>query len=196
MWCTHISILQALTNTTHRYHIWGEMPHPAPAILNSDKRRDPEPYHSLLERHYTAVSLKHHIEATEFVRNYKTLGIGEHRDLIEPHYLKEVPHLGEMLGSLTVDPGSFHAYFSSQLSENERILLSAGADREKVPASNSSKQHGLPTPAQLKEVAAVLGDSVSWLFGHESLTLVFKRLKFKILLLFSVTQIVYATHEL
>ena len=158
-----ICILQSLTVPRY-HHIWGEIPSTLADKPKTEKVKEIESYHNLLERHYAAVSLKQHIEAINFVRNFKikSENDADHQVPVDQTSLNEVPHLDEMLGSLAVDRGSFHAYFSNQLSENERFLLSSGAGREQNPkSSNNNNLNRLPSPAQLQEVATILGDSVT-----------------------------------
>jgi len=112
----------------------------------------------ILERHYTAISLKQHIKAKEFVKNYKEDGQNDPKS----HYLdSEIPKLKETLDSITVDPHCFHAYFCSQLSSSERLLLASGSDSSRS-SSKDPMNYGLPTPLQLQDVFDNLRQSVSY----------------------------------
>lgn len=117
-----------------------------------------ESYQMILERHYTAISMKQHIKAKEFVKRYKEDGQNDPNG----HYLdSEIPKLKETLDSITVDPQCFHAYFCSQLSSSERLLLASGSDSSRS-SSNDPMNYGLPTPLQLQDVFDNLRQSVSY----------------------------------
>ena len=114
----------------------------------------------MVENYYTALSLQQHIQANDFVRQFKSTSnflLGHEQ--LEHCYLKiEEAQLQNTLTSLTVDQSSFAAYFSSQLSCNERLLLSTGLPSTNV--SNNIQNQGLPTPSQLQNVFDVLSSTV------------------------------------
>jgi hypothetical protein len=114
----------------------------------------------MVERNYTALSLQQHVQANDFVRQFKSnshFSLGTEQ--LEHCHLKiEDAQLRQTLTSMTVDQSSFVAYFSSQLSNNERLLLSTGTPSKNV--SNNSQNQGLPTPSQLQHVFDVLSTTV------------------------------------
>nr|SVE75252.1 EOG090X09QP [Daphnia dolichocephala] len=113
---------------------------------------------------YAAVSLKQHVQANDFVRQFRVKSnfyLG-HEQLNDCHLTVEDDQLRKTLTSMTVDQPSFAAYFSSQLSCNERLLLSTEADSKKSP-SNIENQ-GLPSQAQLQHVFNVLSTALPKLF--------------------------------
>lgn len=114
----------------------------------------------MVERNYTALSLQQHVQANDFVRQFKSnshFSLGTEQ--LEHCHLKiEDAQLQQTLTSMTVDQSSFVAYFSSQLSNNERLLLSTGTPSKNV--SNNSQNQGLPTPSQLQHVFNVLSTTV------------------------------------
>ncbi|XP_046644132.1 uncharacterized protein LOC124329140 [Daphnia pulicaria] len=118
----------------------------------------------MVERNYTALSLQQHVQANDFVRQFKSnshFSLGTEQ--LEHCHLKiEDAQLRQTLTSMTVDQSSFVAYFSSQLSNNERLLLSTGTPSKNV--SNNSQNQGLPTPSQLQHVFDVLSTTLPRLF--------------------------------
>nr|SVE74307.1 EOG090X09QP [Daphnia barbata] len=113
---------------------------------------------------YAAVSLKQHVQANDFVRQFRVKSnfhLG-HEQVNDCHLAVEDDQLQRTLASMTVDQPSFVAYFSSQLSCNERLLLSSKANSEKNP-SNVENQ-GLPSQTQLQHVFDVLSTSLPKLF--------------------------------
>jgi hypothetical protein len=114
----------------------------------------------MVENHYTALSLQQHIQANDFVRQFKSTSnfLLGHEQLEHCHLKIEDAQLQNTLTSLTVDQSSFAAYFSSQLSCNERLLLSTGIPSTNV--SNNVQNQGLPTPSQLQNVFDVLSSTV------------------------------------
>lgn len=117
-----------------------------------------ESYPMLLERHYTAVSLKQHIQANEFIRNFKT---NSDQHVFFESCLSGVPKVDQTLSSLPVDHLSFAAYFSSQLANDERLLSSHNGDMPISSPANDQYQ-GLPSPSQLQHVFNILSKTVSF----------------------------------
>nr|CAG4641865.1 EOG090X09QP [Eurycercus lamellatus] len=78
-------------------------------------------------------------------------------ELLDPHPFVFERHY------TVVNPHSFNAYFTSQLSSNEQLLLSTerGSTKSKSDAGN---HHGLPTPSQLQNVFDVLSTTLPKLF--------------------------------
>lgn len=114
---------------------------------------------SVFERHYTALSLQQHIEANDFVKKFKPTSnyhVGHEQFA---NCLKDDPRLEQTLNLITVDEPGFTAYFSSQLSSNERLLLSTGIGS--FNPQNQPENQGLPTPSQLQHVFDVLSNTVS-----------------------------------
>nr|CAG4648764.1 EOG090X09QP [Polyphemus pediculus] len=121
---------------------------------------DLDAYIPLLERQYTAMSLIQHMQAQEFVNNYKTSDD-------TPHFhgsFNDIPELESTLEN--VDKQSFSAYFSSQLSNDEKNLLSFNCTPElNAPApSHQENLQGLPSPSQLQHVFDVLSSTLPKLF--------------------------------
>nr|CAG4649508.1 EOG090X09QP [Scapholeberis mucronata]SVE93744.1 EOG090X09QP [Scapholeberis mucronata] len=114
------------------------------------------------ERNYTLLSLQQHIQANNFVKNFKSDSLTlsrEFKSCYEDDFSSELA-----LCSVTVDNPSFTAYFSSQLSSKEKeLLLSTGGDIERGTQKSSNHQ-GLPTPSQLQKVSDVLTISLPRLF--------------------------------
>lgn len=114
----------------------------------------------VLGKRYTAVSLQQHIQANDFVRQFRA-----HRDFClgqdqiqDCHLSFEDDQIQQTLVSMTVDQPSFSAYFCSQLSCNEKLLLSTGDTPQK--SSNNIENQGLPSPSQLQHVFDVLSTTV------------------------------------
>jgi len=118
-----------------------------------------ESYPMLVERHYTAVSLKQHIQANEFIKNFKTQS---NQHILFERCLSGVPkvEIDQTLNSLPVDHLSFAAYFSSQLSRDEKLLSSLNSNSSNSSPAND-QYHGLPSPSQLQNVFDVLSKTVS-----------------------------------
>lgn len=117
----------------------------------------------LLERQYTALSLLQHIQAKNFMRQFKP-----NKQSVEHVQLnicfKHDPQVNNLLEkaskSLTVDHSSFTAYFTNQLFPNERLLLSAQENSNNNAVKNQHN-HGLPNPTQLQHVFDVLSTTVT-----------------------------------
>lgn len=125
-----------------------------------ERLSNPEFDSKFFERQYATLSLRNHIEANTFIKNFKSsnLHVG-HQQFT--NCFRDDPGVEYKSNSITVDNPSFTAYFSSQLSSNERLLLSNG-----VGASNDSQNHpdqGLPTPSQLQHVQDVLSSTVCFI---------------------------------
>lgn len=152
-------MIQALALT--RYHNLGEVVSHDNQVCNptGDRISNIEVCSNVFERHYTAISLQNHIEANNFVKKFKptTNYYVGHEQFV--NCLKDDPGLEQTLNSITVDKPGFTAYFSSQLSSNERLLLSAGIGS--VNSENQPVNQGLPTPSQLQHVFDVLSKTVS-----------------------------------
>lgn len=124
-----------------------------------------KPFHldanlKLFEKHYTALSLLQHIQAIDFVRQCRVHGnlrLGQYQ-MQDCHLNVEDDQLQQTLVSMTVDQPSFAAYFCSQLSSNERLLLSSGVTSQE--SSNNTENKGLPSPSQLQHVFDVLSTMV------------------------------------
>ncbi len=113
----------------------------------------------VFETHYTALSLKHHIQANDFVKQFKANKNYHIGQQLVDNGLNDDLKLKQALSSMTIDQPSFTAYFSSQLSCNERLLLSTGVGPENSALPNS-QYHGLPSPSQLQNVFDVLSSTV------------------------------------
>lgn len=121
--------------------------------------REEETFNDVLERRnnrYTELSLKHHIAASDFVLRFRPESDGH--VFFSSRLTRDEPELEQALSPLNVDTNVFAAYFCSQLSRDERLLLSS-AD---LPSSTnpSSENRGLPTKEQLQHVFDVLSTSV------------------------------------
>lgn len=136
------------------------------ALISSEKEnrqeqlhRHSESYPMLLERHYTAVSLKQHIQANQFIKNFQTLS---NQHIFIESCLSGLPKedIDQTLNSLPVDHLSFAAYFSSQLSKDEKLLSSLDSNSSNSLPINDQYQ-GLPSPSQLQNVFDVLSKTVS-----------------------------------
>lgn len=117
-----------------------------------------------LGKRYTAVSLQQHIQANDFVRQFRAhrnfcLGQDQIQDC---HLSFEDDQIQQTLVSMTVDQPSFSAYLCSQLSCNEKLLLSTGDTPQK--SSNNIENQGLPSPSQLQHVFDVLSTTLPKLF--------------------------------
>nr|SVE75882.1 EOG090X09QP [Daphnia hispanica] len=117
-----------------------------------------------LEKTYTTLSLQKHVQANDFVRQFSSqrnyhLGRNQLQDCC---LTVDDDQLQQTLASITVDQPSFTAYFCSQLSCNERLLLSTGAISEQN--SNNIENQGLPSPSQLQHVFDVLSTTLPRLF--------------------------------
>lgn len=121
-----------------------------------------ESYPMLVERHYTAVSLKQHIQANEFIKNFKNQS---NQHILFESCLSGVPkvEIDQTLNSLPVDHLSFAAYFSSQLSRDEKLLSSLNSNSSNSSPAND-QYHGLPSPSQLQNVFDVLSKTLPRLF--------------------------------
>nr|SVE77125.1 EOG090X09QP [Daphnia lumholtzi]SVE77729.1 EOG090X09QP [Daphnia lumholtzi]SVE78357.1 EOG090X09QP [Daphnia lumholtzi] len=118
----------------------------------------------VLGKHYTAVSLQQHIQANDFVRQFqehKNIYLGQDQ-ILDYHLSIEDDQLQQTLISMTVDQPSFSAYFCSQLSYNEKLLLSPGDTPQ--TSSNNIENPGLPSPRQLQHVFDVLSTTLPKLF--------------------------------
>ena len=153
-------MLQALAIS--RFHNLGEFVSNANHISGNkvDGFVDLENNPKMVDRHYTALSLQQHIQANDFVRQFEASSnfFLESEQLEHFHLKIEDAQLCQTLTSMTVDQSSFAAYFSSQLSCNERLLLSNGTPSQNV--SNNIQNQGLPTPSQLQNVFDVLSTTV------------------------------------
>ena len=114
----------------------------------------------MFETQYTALSLKHHLQANDFIKQFKAnknyhLG----HELVDSGR-KDDLKLKQALNSMTIDHPSFTAYFSSQLSCNERLLLSTGVGPESSTPVEQQNQ-GSPSISQLQHVFDVHSSTVS-----------------------------------
>lgn len=111
----------------------------------------------LIERNYAALSLINHIQAQKFCQNYENMRASR----LDSNYLSDTPELAAVLNP--VDKNSFAAYFNSQLSPDEKNLLSFKGKTESLHSSENGK-FGLPTPSQLQHVFDVLSATLPRLF--------------------------------
>jgi len=111
----------------------------------------------LKERNYAALSLIHHIQAQKFVLNYENNCTPQ----LTSVSLNYVPELRTTQAS--INQNSFAAYFSSQLSQDEKNLLSFKSNTEKLNSPEKGN-FGLPTPSQLQHVFDVLSATLPRLF--------------------------------
>jgi len=111
-----------------------------------------------MERNYAALGLIHHIQAQQFFLNYES----HMQPRLPPVYLIDVPELSSTGPS--VNPSSFAAYFSSQLSQDEKKLLSFKGQSENLNSSEKGNSLGLPTPSQLQHVFDILSTTLPRLF--------------------------------
>lgn len=129
---------------------------------NKESWNDPQSSIILLEQHYTLLSLKQHIQANDFVKNFRSHSCDSSYLSYKP-YFGDVPKLDHTLNSLTVDQQSLAAYFCTQLSNQEKLLLSTAPNSTSSPQENLERG-GLPTPAQLQHVFDVLSTTLPKLF--------------------------------
>ena len=106
------------------------------------------------ERNYAALSLIQHIQAQKFFLNYEDSSTPP----LTSVSLTDVPELRSSLA--VINQNSFAAYFSSQLSQDEKNLLSFKGSTEKLDTPEKGS-FGLPTPDQLQHVFDVLSTTVS-----------------------------------
>nr|CAG4637184.1 EOG090X09QP [Ceriodaphnia reticulata]SVE73063.1 EOG090X09QP [Ceriodaphnia reticulata] len=118
---------------------------------------------NVFETHYTALSLKHHIQANDFVKQFKANKNYQLGHELVDNGLKDDLKLKQALNSMTIDHPSFNAYFSSQLSCNERLLLSNGVGSENSAPLNQQNQ-GSPSLSQLQNVFDVLSSTLPKIF--------------------------------
>jgi len=109
------------------------------------------------ERNYAALSLIQHIQAQKFFLNYEDSSTPQ----LTSVSLTDVPELRSSLA--VINQNSFAAYFSSQLSQDEKNLLSFKGSTEKLDTPEKGS-FGLPAPDQLQHVFDVLSTTLPRLF--------------------------------
>lgn len=146
-------LMQALTIT----HTQSSQDVTNNAVNSKEHINNPQSHTTFLEQQYTLLSMHHHIQANNFVRSFRP----QPCDITyyKP-YFQDVPNLDHTLNLLNVDQQNLAAYYCTQLSNQEKLLLSVGPDSQQMPQQNYGGESP-PSPAQLQHVFDVLSTTVS-----------------------------------
>ena len=109
-----------------------------------------------------ATTLNQHLRAVQFINNHNVSFYSNFNDENCPgDALQLEPAIKDILPA-NLDSRAFNAYFSEQLTPQERKLLVNQTDCQFQQSNDDSKGDGrnLPTPSQLDHIADVLGETV------------------------------------